>query len=97
VSRDRRKLPLYQRYRDSGALSHNLAGVEAALKPGDDPETDAVTWLVRADTLAGLTPAAGDYLRDTAGRWWACAVVGAPADGVYPLACELWKKGGESP
>jgi hypothetical protein len=93
---DVRKPPLYQRYRDSGAQSHNLAGVEAALKAGDDPAGDAVTWLVRADTLGGLVPKAGtDYLRDVHGDWWQVSEVGPLTDGSYPLRCDRWQKGGD--
>lgn len=91
MAREGRKLPLYQRYRDSGALSHNHAGVEAQLKAGDDPESASVTWLVKAATLAGLVPAAGDHLRDTAGRWWTVAAAGAEEGGVYPVTCDRWK------
>ena len=90
-----RAVPLYQRYRDSGVRSHNRAGVQAALKAGDDPTGERVTWNVHGDTLAGMTPAAGDYLRDTAGRWWKVETVGDPTDDVYPLLCARWKDGPE--
>lgn len=94
----RRTAPLYQRYSDSGAERENRAGVQAALKPGDDATTGTVTWLVQADTLHGLVPKAGnDYLRDTNGRWWVVTAAGEPVDGHYPLKCERWvKEGGSS-
>jgi hypothetical protein len=96
MPRETRKLPLYQRYRDGDAPSHKLAGVEASLKAGDDPAADAVTWLVRADTLAGLVPHPDtDYLRDVHGNWWQVAEVGQLNDGSYPLRCDRWQKGGE--
>ena len=93
MARERRTLPLYQRYRNSGTLAQNVAGVEAALRAGDDIESGSVTWLVRAESLGGLIPAAGDYMRDTAGRWWEVKAVAPLADGAYPCACVRWNDG----
>lgn len=86
-------IPLYQRYRDSGARTHNRAGVSASLKPGDDPNAESVTWLVAAGSLAGLVPLAGDYMRGRDGAWWLVKGVGALTEGNYPLTCERWKAG----
>lgn len=99
MKRESRKQPLYQRYRASGVLDRQLAGVEAALKAGDDPTGEEVTWLVSAETVGDLAPAgpvAGtDYMRDTAGRWWEVVEVAPLADGVYACRCVRWKDGGK--
>lgn len=89
MSRETRKTPVYQRYRESGSQAENRAGVQATLKAGDDATGDKpVTWLVEAASLQGLVPIPErDCLKDTVGRWWTVKSVGALVEGAYPLTC----------
>ena len=82
MSREKRKVPLYQQGKQQ------VAGATARLADGTAPDAQAATWNVTADSLGGIVPAVGDRCRDTAGRWWSVKTVGALTDGIYPLACE---------
>lgn len=89
MSDPKRTVPLYESRR------RTVAGVEAVVKPGDDATAQNVTWDVRASSLGGVTPRAGDRCRGTDGIWWTVKNVGALADGSYPLLCEREEGGGE--
>ncbi|AWM41763.1 hypothetical protein GobsT_71340 [Gemmata obscuriglobus] len=93
MSRETRYIPLFQRLPAPGAPpSRKIAGLSAALKPGDDEASESVTWLVDSHGLRDLVPQAEtDYLRDTAGRWWRATAVGELADDKYPITCARWR------
>lgn len=81
---DQRTVPLF--VRPGGRAK--VAGVRAALKPGDGADAASATWLLEAGSLAGHVPRAGDRLRGTDGVWWVVREALAPAGGAFPCVCD---------
>ena len=82
MTRDRRSIPLYQQGRQQ------VAGVQARLQLGESADGDSAVWLIRAESLGGLKPRAGDRCRGTDGVWWTVKEVASLDGGEYPCACE---------
>lgn len=89
MSRETRAIPGYERLTTSGAVLHRFAGVEARLKDGDDADSPQATWFIKAATIPGLTPHAGDICWGTDGVVRTVIEVAAINDaGEWPCVCE---------
>jgi len=79
---ERAKIALYRRPNRT-----QIAGVQVTLATGSDPNAQEATWNVKASTLGGLVPRAGDLHRAGDGVWWVVKTVGKLTDGNYPCEC----------
>jgi hypothetical protein len=85
----RKTIPLWQRLTAGGSVRQQVAGAQARIKDGDKADAPQATWYVKAASLGGLVPRAGDKCRGTDGVWRAVKEVAAITEaGEWPCVLE---------